>query len=71
MAEAMLFSFICMAVGGFLGLASVFMFVSLPNGMPRTVKKAWAQVPKYRNAIICLILGLLITFIGVIPLLSY
>lgn len=68
MAEAMLFSFICMAVGGSLGLASFFMILSLPEGMPRSAKEAWTQVPKFRNAIICLILGLIIAFIGVIPL---
>lgn len=69
MVEAMLFSSFCMVAGGFLGVVSIFLFVSLPEGMPRSIKNAWIQVPRYRSAIICLILGLLITLAGVIPLL--
>lgn len=66
MAEAMLFSFICMMVGGSLGLVAVFMFVSLPDRMPRSIKEAWVQVPQYRKAMICAILGLVFVLLGVL-----
>lgn len=71
MAEAMLFSLICMIVGGFLGVASTIMLVSLPDGMPRSIKEAWVQVPQYRKAMICAILGLIFVLFGVILSLSY
>lgn len=67
----MLFSFICMAAGGFLGVASTILFVSLPEGLPQSMKKGWVQVPRYRSAIICLILGLIFTLLSSILLLSF
>lgn len=37
----------------------------------RSIKEAWVQVPQYRKAMICAILGLIFVLFGVILSLSY